>query len=357
VGSQHNRNEWIDCLRGYSILIVIVSHFLHIDSLKAAFPTVTTMISGAIGVHIFYFISGYLVVGILNRDLVGRSNHQQFVTIRNFWMRRIFRLQPTLLLFLLAQYVFATQVNDALELWQLILPVSNWLEGPYVTWHLKTLHLEEAFYIFTPFLIIFGQISLKKKLLFLLLMFVLIRFADLAGRKMGFRVPEGFVLSYAIAFDPIIIGALVALQEEKVKQCFKGIFRQANPLLICAVSLTLIILTHYCREIVPFSYALNATWPTLTSILTIPLLLSGGTILQNKAARVAGLISYTLYLFQQLIFGPWIAMYGFFNKGAFIISALAFISFAPVWSYSVEQPLTRLGSRLFSRRDPALQTA
>ena len=79
----------IQGLRALAVLLVIAFHakFLH---------------GGFIGVDIFYVISGYLITGLLLRELDETGS----ISFRNFYVRRIKRLLPSSFLVLLSTGLF-----------------------------------------------------------------------------------------------------------------------------------------------------------------------------------------------------------------------------------------------------------
>jgi peptidoglycan/LPS O-acetylase OafA/YrhL len=84
----------IDVLRAISVISVIV---FHLD--KSFFPL------GYLGVDIFFVISGYLITKIIIRDL----NNKQF-SFRNFYLRRIRRILPALLIVLFTTLLVAFSI-------------------------------------------------------------------------------------------------------------------------------------------------------------------------------------------------------------------------------------------------------
>lgn len=117
----------------------------------------------------FYVLSGFLVTGLLDREITktNRTVSNGHI-LRNFFLRRIFRLQPSYLLFL-GLYFLLPKQEGALPWWALVLPISNWFAGPYITWHLKTLHIEETYYLFIGTLTALRERVLKPMMWFLLI--------------------------------------------------------------------------------------------------------------------------------------------------------------------------------------------
>src|SRR5690349_24782725 len=76
-----------DAIRGIAVLFVILRH---------AWPWLFGG-GGVVGVAVFFTLSGYLITGVLHKDLVA-SGH---IRLRLFYRNRALRLIPPLLLFLL----------------------------------------------------------------------------------------------------------------------------------------------------------------------------------------------------------------------------------------------------------------
>ena len=167
------RNE-IDFLRALSVLSVIT---FHID--KEIFPL------GYLGVDLFFVISGYLIT----RNII-KSYQKNNFSFKQFYLKRIRRILPALLVVLLTTFIlaiFILLVADAQKFSESILTtllfISNfyfWITGGYFSssdelkplLHLWSLSVEEQFYLFFPlFLILVFKIfkSLKVRLLCILI--------------------------------------------------------------------------------------------------------------------------------------------------------------------------------------------
>ena len=146
----------IDGLRAVAVLAVVIFH---------AFPA--WLPGGFVGVDIFFVISGYLITGIIAREI--QSNE---FSVMRFYARRVLRIFPALLLVLvscLAFGWFALLKDEYQELGKHTLAgaafVQNlmlWSESSYfampaelkVLLHLWSLGIEEQFYIFWPLLLL-----------------------------------------------------------------------------------------------------------------------------------------------------------------------------------------------------------
>lgn len=80
-----NQRTDIECLRGLSICFVILFH---------GFPKIFS--GGFMGVDIFFVISGFLISGIIFNEISNNS-----FSFKNFYCRRIKRLYPALISFLI----------------------------------------------------------------------------------------------------------------------------------------------------------------------------------------------------------------------------------------------------------------
>jgi peptidoglycan/LPS O-acetylase OafA/YrhL len=145
----------IQALRAFAAVLVVIYH-----------AKVTT--GGYIGVDIFYVISGYLITGLLLRELERTGT----ISLRAFYLRRIKRLLPTSFFVLFVTGVVAWWLypatmradlgkdiaaagiyisNYLFAFWQM--DYQNLSAIPPVVIHYWSLAVEEQFYLFWPFII------------------------------------------------------------------------------------------------------------------------------------------------------------------------------------------------------------
>lgn len=135
----------LDLLRGVAVLLVMLRH-----ALPELFPG-----AGVVGVVMFFTLSGYLISGVLQRDLARRGR----VDLGRFYVRRAVRLVPALVV-LVVGVVLVTLVLDPLGdrhmLGITVVVALTWtanLPGVHTsaaTFHLWTLATEEQFYLLWP---------------------------------------------------------------------------------------------------------------------------------------------------------------------------------------------------------------
>lgn len=138
----------LDGLRGLAILTVIAHHQLLPFTLKGGF----------LGVDLFFVLSGFLITSLLLSEV----QRTKTVSLRNFYLRRVLRLGPALIVYLLFcllyalwshKYVFLEELKlTALALaystnWRMAFDHSTPLDLTSITWSLS---IEEQFYLVWP---------------------------------------------------------------------------------------------------------------------------------------------------------------------------------------------------------------
>jgi peptidoglycan/LPS O-acetylase OafA/YrhL len=145
-----NRIRSLDGFRAVSIVIVILSH----AQASTGFPDILRpiLVPGAAGVQVFFVLSGYLITGLLLSEQAAKGK----VSLRNFYVRRFFRIVPALLLL-----VAGVAVYDWHRGWQIprivylnaltfttgIVPLQP---GGRLLQHTWSLSVEEQFYVLWP---------------------------------------------------------------------------------------------------------------------------------------------------------------------------------------------------------------
>ncbi len=137
-------NPALDGLRAVAILLVILSH-AHAPLFEGAFY----------GVDLFFVLSGYLITTLLLQERHGNGRLDYW----RFYRRRLWRLMPALVLFLLAYCVFAPLLwpelqdvySDALvSLLYLADYGIAFFDSPDTLLHMWSLSVEEHFYLLWP---------------------------------------------------------------------------------------------------------------------------------------------------------------------------------------------------------------
>jgi peptidoglycan/LPS O-acetylase OafA/YrhL len=261
---------------------------------------------GFIGVDVFFVISGFLISGIIFRELA--EGKFSFI---DFYSRRIRRIFPALLIVLLAATVFGWFILLADEYSQLGKHIaagaaflSNfffWQEAGYFDssastkpfLHLWSLGIEEQYYIVWPLLLWFA-FRLRFNLGLLTLFLALISF----GLNIrGFTVshdPIATFYSPQTRFWELLLGALLAYHYSKIEYVIQ---RYSSSTSLVGIALIVIGLV----TIHP-NYSFPGWWALLPTIGAVLLIAAGPSglvnkwLLSNRWMVGIGLISYPLYL-------------------------------------------------------------
>jgi peptidoglycan/LPS O-acetylase OafA/YrhL len=151
------RKLGLDVVRGIAILLVIISH-----SNTFFQGNLFLDICGLLGVEIFFVLSGFLIGGILIKDLIERPTYE---SLKKFYIRRWLRTLPVYYLVLLG--VFA--INQVMKIREFnllnLIFLQNFSEKALgtlpVSWSLS---VEEWFYLLMPLCFLIAVKLLKNKL-------------------------------------------------------------------------------------------------------------------------------------------------------------------------------------------------
>lgn len=270
--------------------------------------------SGFIGVDIFFVLSGYLIVGLLWKELA----HQQYIDWRGFYARRARRLLPAAL-FLVAAVTTAGSLLlpfwqlDHL-LWQAAAGVgffanifffqqpsgyfADSASNPEPLLHMWTLSLEEQFYFIAPLLLAGVSVFLKanKKAVVWLLSTVTVASFVAAVFLSPAWERSSFYLIHTRAWE-FALGGLVAVilsSRAGIPRVLTGIGGQVSSILgFCLLFIALFAIT---PDIVWPGW-----WTLVPTIGTVLVLASSedtvvGKILSNRLMVGIGAISYSWYL-------------------------------------------------------------
>ena len=164
----HRYLPGVDGLRAVSVLLVLIFH-----------SGLGWLPGGFIGVSVFFTLSGYLITGVLFRELEQHDN----VSLARFWSRRIRRLAPAAMTCVAAVCLWvilgdgrSSGPNLRLDAFAAVANVANWrfgwsdtsyaalFSGPSPLLHMWSLAIEEQFYFVFPILIVvLWRIGLRRR--------------------------------------------------------------------------------------------------------------------------------------------------------------------------------------------------
>jgi peptidoglycan/LPS O-acetylase OafA/YrhL len=197
----------LDGWRAISIVSVMLCH----DRLHQAGPFSTRWfyLHGQLGVDIFFAISGLLICS----RLLNEEQTKGRIGLRNFYVRRAFRILPPAVFFLIAllalKFTIHLRVGVA-EVLASMLFVRNYTSFfvhfqtiyPFYTSHFWSLAIEEHFYLILPALLVFAHKKWRVPALFALAVLVSLH-----------RISHGswYSLHTDIRIDALIVPALIAI--------------------------------------------------------------------------------------------------------------------------------------------------
>jgi peptidoglycan/LPS O-acetylase OafA/YrhL len=317
----------LDGLRAISILLVILSHLVK-------WKHISGQVLGSYGtlrVFIFFVLSGYLITNIL----LGEYQRTSTISLRNFYIRRAFRIFPAAFVFLAVVSILYRSQMSWFHITAAVFYFANMDPSrPWVFGHLWSLSIEEQFYLLWPF-------ALKKwyrhRTWIVLGAFWITPVFRTA--LYAFKVRNGLAGSLPLFSSHLAIGCLLAILAPRIPKISRSVA------LIMLAGLILI----------PW-FAGNTPARTLFSLFVLSPLLNisaAGLVLHVIQSPYGALnwqpvvwlgrISYSLYLWQEL-FCSNAALHG----GYFLI--LPSIACACLSFYLVEQPMLRMRDRLTLRR-------
>ncbi|WP_237566547.1 acyltransferase family protein [Paenibacillus sp. EZ-K15] len=299
----------LDGLRALAVLAVIAYHF-----------NWGVASGGLLGVGVFFVLSGYLITDLLveERKKKGRINMKQF------WLRRIRRLLPAMLLMLCILTVYLTIVDPGRlssirgDIWSSLTYTNNWyliyhnvsyfesFGPPSPIGHLWSLAVEEQFYLIWPILlmILISTFAPTRGKLFLLI---------LAGAGVSFAL---MVFLYVPGTDPsrvyygtdtrafgLLIGAALAIvcPSHKIAEPFsrKGTAR-VNFWGVVGLCIVMYMLTNtgkYDESLYRGGMVILSVASALVIAAAASPFSAVGKLLAWKPLRWLGKRSYGIYLF------------------------------------------------------------
>jgi peptidoglycan/LPS O-acetylase OafA/YrhL len=289
--TQRERNPQIQALRALAAGLVLIYHAKWIDG-------------GYIGVDIFYVISGFLITGILLRELDSKST----ISLVAFYARRTKRLLPASFVVIFATAIAAlillpasmrqslgkdviaasTYISNFLfALWENDYQNLNSTPSPFI--HFWSLAVEEQFYIFWPlFILILFRIGKDRAVFYGVLTTLVASF--LFSLYLTERAPIwAFYILPTRAWE-LAAGALLVFLPELKK--FRPVVALFSFVAICIATLIF-------DKTTPFP-GIAALAPVVATVLLLasrskwpPLI---NVIAKSRVTQWLGAISYPLYL-------------------------------------------------------------
>ena len=334
----------LDGIRALSVLLVVVAHSGY-----------QNIVPGGFGVTVFFFLSGFLITTLLQREYENKST----ISYSNFMMRRCLRIFIPLY-FVYLSLILLSQLNLYLAEYSLngvlsqLFFVTNYfkiygnpeelLNGTGVFWSLA---VEEHFYIIFPLIFLF---LIRRNLSYLFWFSVLMCVLILIWRlylNSYIDNPSRFYLATDTRFDSILYGVLLSLYMFKNNLFNESLERLVvRDYVVIIVAILIIVFTFLYRDSMfrnTFRYSLQglALIPLFYYVVTRPDLTWFSWLNSHVLIKI-GLYSYFIYL----IHFPIIIMFQHYLKiqDGLLLFTMVFVSsyFLAVQSYRyIERPIQR----------------
>jgi peptidoglycan/LPS O-acetylase OafA/YrhL len=346
AGSRFRHFPELDGLRGSAVLFVVIGHTL---VFKLGRGNSWTQFA-ALGVLIFFVLSGFLITGLLC------SEERRFgkISLRNFYLRRAFRILPAfsvfiLIVMLLIQLQLINDVSRRSVAVAVLFVRNIYDSGPTLA-HLWSLALEEQFYLVWPiFFRLVGRRGLLAPTLGIILGVAVYR--GVAIHIAPYEYGRGiFELRPDFRMDSILVGCALALALDRrtgQSKAFPPLVRWGtHPVWVLPL---LLYWTFYC-DVEPARSVYLSLQTALVCCLVFHVIAFQnsvvGYLLRRRWICFVGLISYSLYLWQQPFLVVSTPSWGFIRQipfCLFIAVAIAVLSY-----FLVERPFLRLKRRFSS---------
>lgn len=334
-------------LRALSVIMVIGSHLATSvgvpPQLRAALAVFDGyLFNGALGVHFFFCISGFLITHLLLKERAETGT----IDLKTFYVRRTLRIWPVLYAFVL--FLFVVSRTTALDVTSCQFATaltftknygcSSWIDG-----HLWSLGVEFQFYLFWPAVVVFFSTRTAA------LVAVAAVFVSPASRLI--ETHAGLPLWWLTSnMDALMVGSLAAFGWRFRRDVTERTLHW-RPALSRCLGFALVVVPVLAARWFPTASAQIMFGPTVQTFGATWLIVSyafgpqgwSKAVLNSRPMNFLGVISYSLYIWQEPFF-IWPSDFGFerlltfewpFNVAGMLLVAVASYHF-------LERPLLTL---------------
>ena len=345
-----NRLACLDGLRAVAVAVVLLSHLARTSGAPSALAPLTRAMPGDLGVQIFFVISGFIITFLLLREHASTGA----IALRKFWARRALRILPPVIALL-----FVLQLLTSYN-WLSVSPPSQWASLFFVRnhvgdgWfngHMWSLSVEEQFYLLWPLAMpLLLARARAPNFLYLVLLAPLVRlFCILLGR------PDWAAYSLLANCDGLFFGAWAAWYRAG-KSSFPQVLLNQVERYLPMIPLIIVGLSWF--KVTRFAiFPVTVTPLLLSATIAVLLIRLTDSDAQQRYPRLyrwlnstpmvrIGVMSYSLYLWQQLFLcpsGAWLRDPGIWVQFPFNLGAALVVGWL---SYRcIELPCARLRAR------------
>jgi peptidoglycan/LPS O-acetylase OafA/YrhL len=355
--SQRCRIASLDGLRAVSIGLVLFGHLAGTRGFPVPSTAARWFELSEIGVRVFFVISGFLITGLLLRE-IETAGH---IDLLRFYYRRTFRIFPPYYVFLAAMFAlgglgllhFAPgDLLHAVTYTSNYHPTRSWNVG-----HAWSLAVEEQFYLLWPaLLVVLGR---RRGLVLAAAFVALSPVIRLGAFALVPSIRPGMEHRFEMAADAIAMGCLLAGLEGWLdrRPLYRRLLASRLFLLVPALVIAITALLEHPRLAHVLGTVMNAGVALCIHRSVLHATGGLGRLLNSRPLVWMGVMSYSIYLWQQI----------FLNRSsaaplcAFPLNLALVFGVAALSYWLIERPAlrwrARLESRLFApprRRAPAV---
>lgn len=341
--SDHQKLAEIEGLRAIAVILVILYHL-----------GISRMSGGYVGVDVFFVVSGFLITGLLTREI----EHDGRISLSGFWARRIRRIVPMATLVAMVTVIVGVAVferNQARQLVQVGLGavgfcanlVLDSLTGDYLAGvvdpsplqHYWSLGVEEQFYLVWPLVVYLIARLARRAWRPALLIVAIVAIAGSLWASVQHAQPgahSGYFLPHTRAWE-ILSGAMLALGVSVIAR-----LPNALRAVVGWVGLAIIVVSAMRFDAETAFPGTAALLPVLGTVAIIVAgSASGGPVvlLRLRPLQYIGGVSFALYLWHWPLIVISEHLYGKPNLAGRVALVVIALMFAEVCRLVVENPL------------------
>jgi peptidoglycan/LPS O-acetylase OafA/YrhL len=342
-------------LRGIAILMVLFSHLKLTDNFFY-----NTIFSGPRGVNIFFVLSGFLITTLCIKEKAATGD----LSLKNFYIRRALRIFPVAYLFIVVLIILnfffhlAIHNKNFIGTSLYLMDFSSYFRKYYFSWytgHFWSLSVEEQFYLIIPFI-------LKRKFKVYLLAILSIVFILPLILSLQYIFPmlnTGVLYAFThfiIKFQAIAVGCLfsVLMFKYSVSNWFLG----KGKFILNILSFLLILLIPYDDLFNLESVFTGLLISILIGCLIVSNISPGNDLvfkfLNTKILNTIGILSYSIYIWQQIFTSGDKKLPGFMVSYPFNILCIIIVSCCSY--YFFERTFLKLKSKFSKVKATSLLT-
>ena len=338
------KKEFLPSLNGIRALCIFLVIGSHADR-SINFPEILKpywkfLFNGGLGVNIFFVLSGYLITYLLIKE----EAKNETISLGGFYKRRFIRILPIyitlLIVFAILQFFGIFYFEPCAWLTSLTF-TKNYGCGYWVDGHLWSLSVEEQFYILWPIIFRFSGKKLRK--------YIAVSFLIVCPiiRVYYYRLNQNGLYSFSFQSnaDCLMWGCIGALYLKEIIDYLKNINQRVLRLGIVIV----ILLLWQLQNLFLLGWFTVPFFKTFVSICSVLAFISytnfkdGNSfkILNTRFLNYIGILSYSIYVWQQLFFAPELGIFHLLPFSFIAIFIVAFLSYN-----LVEKPFLKLKNKL-----------